>query len=159
MGITCQHGQTDFPANTLYVDCTASAVEPKPTVPVFQGDLITPQMIRIPQPAFSSALAAYVECNYETDAQKNALCGAVPLPNLLTDFPKSALGNMMNQYAWGQDKKLGQWITECRLDGFGKVIAQLTPEDTDKIAILKKLRTFSMPAAANLTKLAAQVAS
>jgi hypothetical protein len=156
-GIICQHGTTDMPAGTLYVDCTASAVEPKPTVPVYQGNLITPQMIRIPQPAFSSALAAYVECNYETDEQKNALCGAVPLPNLLTDFPKSALGNMMNQYAWGQDKKLGEWITNCRLDGFGKVIAKLTPEDTGKMAILKRLRAHSMAAGANLTKLIAEV--
>jgi NAD(P)-binding Rossmann-like domain len=148
-GIICQNGKTNFPANTLYVDCTASAVEHRPTVPVFQ-------MIRIPQPAFSSALAAYVECNYDSDEQKNAFCGAVPLPNVLTDFPKAALGNMMNQYAWSQDKKLGEWITGCRLDGFGKVIAQLTPEDTGKFAILKRLRANSMAAAGNLTKLIAE---
>jgi hypothetical protein len=154
-GIICEHGQTSFPANTLYVDCTASAVPPRANVPTFQDGLITPQMARIPQPAFSAALAAYVEANYETDAEKNALCGSIPLPNELTDFPKAALGNMMNQYAWGQDKKLGAWIANCRLDGFGKVIAQLAPEDTDKIAILKKLRKFSMPAAGNLTKLIA----
>jgi NAD(P)-binding Rossmann-like domain len=152
-GIICEHGQTAFPANTLYVDCTASAVPPRATVPVFQDGLITPQMIRIPQPAFSAALAAYVEVNYETDEQKNALCGAIPLPNALSDFPRAALGNMMNQFAWGQDKTLGAWITACRLDGFGKVIAQLTPEDTDKIAILKRLRANSMAAAGNLTKL------
>jgi hypothetical protein len=158
-GIICAGGTTSFGPNTFYVDCTASAVELRDTVPVFQEGLITPQMIRIPQPAFSSALAAYVECNYATDVEKNALCGPVPLPNLLTDFPRAALGNMMNQYAWGQDKTLSEWIKNCRLDGFGKVIAQLTPEDTAKLAILKKLRAFSMPAAANLTKLAAQVPS
>jgi hypothetical protein len=155
-GIVCSQGTTTFSPNTLYIDCTASAVEVRDSVPVFQDGLITPQMIRIPQPAFSSALAAYVECNYETDAQKNALCGPVPLPNLLADFPRAALGNMMNQYAWGQDKTLGKWIMGCRLDGFGKVIAQLSPEDGARMAILKKLRSFSMPAAANLTKLIAQ---
>ncbi len=154
-GIICENGQTSFPPNTLYVDCTASAVPPRASVPVFQEGLITPQMARVPQPAFSAALAAFVEANYETDEQKNALCGAIPLPNSLNDFPKLALGNMMNQFAWGQDKKVGAWILNCRLDGFGKVIAQLTPEDTDRIAILKKLRSFSMPAAGNLTKLIA----
>jgi hypothetical protein len=158
-GIVCEQGQTSFPANTLYVDCTASAVPPRATVPVFQDGLITPQMARIPQPAFSAALAAYVEANYESDEQKNALCGAIPLPNLLSDFPRAALGNMMNQFAWGQDKKLSAWITNCRLDGFGKVIAQLTPDDTDKIAILKRLRANSMAAAGNLTKLIGSVAS
>jgi hypothetical protein len=152
-GIVCEQGTTTFPPNTLYVDCTASAVPPRPTVPVFQDGLITPQMARVPQPAFSAALTAYVEANYENDEQKNALCGAIPLPNVLADFPRAALGNMMNQFAWGQDKKLGAWITACRLDGFGKVIAQLTPEDTDKIAILKRLRASSMAAAGNLSKL------
>jgi hypothetical protein len=151
--IVCEKGEADFPANTLYVDCTASAVAPRDPVPVFQDGLITPQMIRIPQPAFSSALAAYVECAYETDAQKNALCGPIRLPNLLSDFPAAALGNMMNQFAWGQDKALSQWIRECRLDGFGKVIAALDPNDDNKKAILKKMRTHAMAAAANLTKL------
>ncbi len=155
LGIVCERGTNDMPAGTLYVDCTASAVELRPSVPVYQDGLITPQMIRIPQPAFSSALAAYVECNYETDDQKNALCGPVPLPNLLTDFPRAALGNMMNQFAWGQDKILSNWIKECRLDGFGKVVAALDPADTAKIAILKKMRAFAMPAAANLNKLIA----
>jgi NAD(P)-binding Rossmann-like domain len=156
-GVICEHGETAFPTNTLYVDCTASAVPPRATVPVFQDGLVTPQMIRIPQPAFSAALAAYVEANYDNDEQKNALCGAIPLPNQLSDFPRAALGNMMNQFAWGQDKKLGAWIQACRLDGFGKVIAQLTPEDTDKIAILKRLRSHSMAAAGNLTKLIGSV--
>jgi hypothetical protein len=158
-GIVCTQGTASFPANTLYVDCTASAVELREPVPVFQDGLITPQMIRIPQPAFSSALSAYVECNYETDAQKNALCGAIPLPNLLTDFPRSALGNMMNQFAWGQDRTLSKWISNCRLDGFGKVVAAIDPEDTTKRDILKRLRANAMPAAGNLTKLIAGVSS
>jgi hypothetical protein len=152
-GIVCERGSTSFPANTLYVDCTASAVPPRDPVPVFQDGLITPQMVRIPQPAFSAALIAYVEANYEADAHKNSLCGAIPLPHRLSDFPRAALGNMMNQFAWGQDKTLSAWIANCRLDGFAKVIAQVSPEDTDKITILKRLRANAMPAAANLTKL------
>jgi hypothetical protein len=48
---------------------------------------------------------------------------------------------------------LREWIRESRLDGFGKVIAAVDPTDMKKVAILKKFRSFSMPAAANLTKL------
>jgi hypothetical protein len=120
---------------------------------VFQGDLIVPQMIRIPQPAFSAALVAYVEANYEDDATKNGLCGPVPLPRTLELYPGAVLGNMMNQLAWSRDPGLRDWIRESRLDGFGKVIAGVDPADEARVAILRKLRSFAMPAAANLTKL------
>lgn len=146
-------GEEHFGKDTLFIDCSATAVEDSPAVPVYQGDLIVPQMIRIPQPAFSAALAAYVEANYEDDATKNGLCGSVPLPRTLDMYPRAVLGNMMNQMAWGQDPKLRDWIRESRLDGFGKVIAAISPEDSARMAVLKKFRQFAMPAAANLTKL------
>jgi hypothetical protein len=151
--VLLEGGQEAFGEGTLFIDCSATAVEDRPAVPVFQGDLIIPQMIRLPQPAFSAALTAYVEANYEDDTTKNGLCGSIPLPRTLDLYPRAVLGNMMNQLAWSQDPKLREWIRESRLDGFGKVIAAVDPTDMKKVAILKKFRTFSMPAAANLTKL------
>ncbi|WP_395776734.1 NAD(P)-binding protein [Aquidulcibacter sp.] len=151
--VVLEGGKETFDEGTLFIDCSASAVEDRPAVPVFQGDLIVPQMIRLPQPAFSAALTAYVEANYEDDTTKNGLCGSIPLPRTLDLYPRAVLGNMMNQLAWSQDPKLREWIRESRLDGFGKVIAAVDPTDMAKVAILKKFRSFSMPAAANLTKL------
>lgn len=151
--VVLEGGQEAFGEGTLFIDCSATAVEDRPAVPVFQGDLIIPQMIRLPQPAFSAALTAYVEANCEDDTTKNGLCGSIPLPRTLDLYPRAVLGNMMNQLAWSQDPKLREWIRESRLDGFGKVIAAVDPTDMKKVAILKKFRTFSMPAAANLTKL------
>ncbi len=151
--VVLEGGQEAFGEGTLFIDCSATAVEDRPAVPVFQGDLIVPQMIRLPQPAFSAALTAYVEANYEDDTTKNGLCGSIPLPRTLDLYPRAVLGNMMNQLAWSQDPKLREWIRESRLDGFGKVIAAVDPTDMEKVAILKKFRSFSMPAAANLTKL------
>jgi hypothetical protein len=151
--VVLEGGQEAFGEGTLFIDCSATAVEDRPAVPVFQGDLIVPQMIRLPQPAFSAALTAYVEANYEDDTTKNGLCGSIPLPRTLDLYPRAVLGNMMNQLAWSQDPKLREWIRESRLDGFGKVIAAVDPTDMKKVAILKKFRSFSMPAAANLTKL------
>ncbi|MFN8732910.1 MAG: NAD(P)-binding protein [Hyphomonadaceae bacterium] len=151
--VVLEGGQEAFGEGTLFIDCSATAVEDRPAVPVFQGDLIVPQMIRLPQPAFSAALTAYVEANYEDDITKNGLCGSIPLPRTLDLYPRSVLGNMMNQLAWSRDPKLREWIRESRLDGFGKVIAAVDPTDMKKVAILKKFRSFSMPAAANLTKL------
>ncbi len=151
--VVLEGGQEAFGAGTLFIDCSATAVEDRPAVPVFQSDLIIPQMIRLPQPAFSAALTAYVEANYEDDTTKNGLCGSIHLPRTLDLYPRAVLGNMMNQLAWSQDPKLREWIRESRLDGFGKVIAAVDPTDMKKVAILKKFRSFSMPAAANLTKL------
>jgi hypothetical protein len=86
--VTLDEGNVNLPDNTLYIDCTASAVEKRPAVPIFQGDLITAQLVRVPQPAFSAALVAYVEANYEGDEAKNKLCATVPFPNNLDEYPR-----------------------------------------------------------------------
>ena len=146
-------GRVAVAADTLFIDCTASAVEPRPMQPMFQGDRIVPQLVRLPQPAFSAALVAYVEAHYEDDAQKNALCGTVPFPHTLEDYPRALMANMRNQFQWGQDKPLRKWIREARLDGFGKLIAGVDPQDAEKQAIMQRLKTQSMAAMTNLQRL------
>jgi hypothetical protein len=154
-GMTLDGGQVQMPAGTLYIDCTASAVDPRPTVPMFQDGLITPQLVRVPQPAFSAALVAWVEAHYEDDETKNRLCAPVPFPHNLSDYPRTNVVNMMNQVAWMQDKALSRWIRDSRLDGFGKVIVAVDPTDADKMALLGRLRGNAMAAVANLHRLAA----
>lgn len=68
-----KEGDYPMPAETLYIDCTATAVERRPVVPQFQDGLITLQMIRVPQPAFSAALSAFLEVTYDDDETKNRL--------------------------------------------------------------------------------------
>jgi hypothetical protein len=154
-GLTLDQGEHALPADALYIDCTASAVDERPLKPIFDGALITPQLVRVPQPAFSAALIAYVEANYATDEEKNKLCRPVPFAHKMEGYLQTNIANMLNQIAWMQDKKLGQWIRHSRLDGFGKVIAAIDPADTEKIALLGKMRSFSQPALANLMRLAA----
>ena len=60
---------------------------------------------------------------------------------------------MMNQFAWSQDKALRQWMRESRLDGFGKMVAEVDKLDADKQAILARLRSNAMAAMANMPKL------
>jgi hypothetical protein len=60
---------------------------------------------------------------------------------------------MTNQVAWGRDKPLTAWIRNCRLDGFGKVIAGVAPDDTEKLAVLGELRTWGIKASENLGRL------
>ena len=148
-----ERGQVPVAAGTLFIDCTASAVEQRPLQPIFQGDRMVLQVCRLPQPAFSAALAAYVEAHYEGDDAKNRLCGTVPFPHTLDDYPRAMLAHLRNQYQWGQDKELRQWIRASRLDGFGKLMTGIDPQDAEKLAIMARLKEQAPAAMANLYKL------
>jgi hypothetical protein len=149
-------GEVATAEDALYIDCTATAVERRPVVPQFQGDHITLQMIRVPQPAFSAALTAYIEANFEDDATKNSLGQPVPLPDGIDTYARANLVNMMNQFQWTQQPELQEWLIKARLDGFGKTIAAIAPDDTEKQDLLKQFRDNAQAAIANLPKLIAQ---
>lgn len=153
--ITLDGGAVPVEPGTVFIDCSASAVTIRPAIPVFQGDMITPQMIRMPQPAFSAALTAFIEVHFPDDNAKNALCRTVPFPETLQDYPMCNIVNMLNQMAWSHDKALRSWIRDCRLDGFGKVIAAIGPDDAEKQAVLASFRNNAMAAMGNLQRLAA----
>ncbi|MCA0215682.1 MAG: NAD(P)-binding protein [Proteobacteria bacterium] len=138
---------------TLFIDCTASAVEPRPMQPIFQGGQIVLQLVRAPLPTFSAALTAYVEAHYPDDAVKNNLCQTVPFPNGVEGYPASVAVSMANQFKWSQDKALRQWVRNSRLDGFGKLIAEVDPADTEKLAILARFKQCAMAAMGNMPRL------
>jgi len=126
-------------------------------VPIFQGNVITPQPIRAYQPAFSASMIAYVEANYDSDEEKNRLCAHVPLPNQDVDFIPMTLAMMMNQFNWSQDANLRAWIRDNRLDGFSKSIASIDKNDTEKMDIMKRIRDNAFPAVEKLQKFAASL--
>lgn len=140
--------------DTLFVDCTASAVEPRPVQPVFQGDRIVLQMLRLPQPAFSAALIAYVESHYEDEVQRNTLCGPVTFPHTLDQYASAVMATMWNQFHWGQDQILRRWIRSNRLDGFGHLVAGADRQDKHKQAVLTRYREQAIAAMGNLPLLA-----
>jgi hypothetical protein len=59
--ILLEHGSLEGAPDALYVDCTARAVGERPTVPVFNGNRITIQMVRAGLICFSSAFIAHIE--------------------------------------------------------------------------------------------------
>jgi len=149
-------GRIDVAPDTLFIDCTASAVEPRPPQDVFQGRKIVPQLVRAPLVAFSAAMTAYVEAHYDDDVHKNRLCASVPFPHTLAAYPRTVMANMTNQFHWGQDKALREWIRASRLDGFGKLIASVDKQDTEKQAVIARVKEQAAAAMANLPKLMAQ---
>lgn len=156
--IELDQGSEPAAADALYIDCTASAVEVRAPVPIFQGDRIVPQLVRVPQPCFSAALIAFVEAHYPDDAAKNALCRTVPFPHDLTSYCTTNIVNLMNQGAWFGDERLGTWIRQSRLDGFGKIAASVDRSDSARVAVLQQLRQMGPLAVQNLMRLASAVA-
>lgn len=151
--IEFQKGALPVKENTLFVDCSARPIDDLPDdVPIFAGNVITPQMVRSYQPVFSAALAAHIELNYEGDDEKNRLCAVVPPPEADTDFAHFTAIALTNQYNWSQDAELSQWILKNRLDGFSKMTKTAEGNDA-KIAVLKRMRSHGVAAVMNLIKL------
>jgi len=134
--------------NTLFIDCSASAVPPRPNVPVFDNNLITVQTVRTVQPAFSAAFIAHIEATYADEEKKNKICSVVPLPDLYTDWIKVTYTNMINQFVWGKESGIRDWLRQSRLDGFTDMVRQTKPYHLRRMLILKKLRDNARPAMA-----------
>ena len=159
--IVLAEGEIKVGENHVHVDCSASLERSfghKQPVRIFDGNCITPQMIRAYQPAFSASMAAYIEVNYKDEAEKNRLCSLVPLPNNDVDFIPMTLAMMMNQLNWTQDKSLRQWIKNNRLDGFTKLISSVDQDDHKKVDILRRIQSNAMPAIAKLQQFNVELA-
>jgi hypothetical protein len=147
-------GEVPVAPGTLFIDCSASAVDMAPTQPIFQDGRIVLQLVRLPAVCFSAALIAHVEAQGGDDHTKNALCRPVPFPHGPQDYARSLLVHMGNQFQWGQDKGLRDWIRHSRLDGYGRLMTGIGPDDTEKLAIVARLREHTKAAAVNLQQLA-----
>lgn len=154
--LVLEHGREAMDGNTLYINCTASAVVPRAVEPVFQPGRIVPQLLRAPLVTFSAAVCAYIEAHYGDDSLKNQLCTPVPFPRSVGGFIQSTMVSLANQMRWNQDKTLRNWMRESRLDGFGKMTASVDPGDAEKLAILGALRQQMAAAVGNANKLMAR---
>lgn len=156
--IVLDGGEIPTTPGHVHVDCSATALpwdlEDKP---VFDGDVITPQMVRAYQPVFSASFIAHIEATYDDEAKKNELCGVVPLPNTIVDYLRLTRAGMMNQYLWGLEPGLSEWLVDNRLDGFSRMIAAIGPDDAAERAVMKRLRDAAFPAVARLDELLAEV--
>ncbi len=143
---------------TLFVDCSACAVGNSEETTVFQGDTIFLQTVRTVQPVFSAAFIAHIELTRDTEEEKNRLCQVVPLPNHATDWIRMHNAFMMNQYNWSQEKDLRAWMRDNRLDGYSQLASNIQEEETEKLAIMKRLRDNAVPSVMKLQEYLAELA-
>jgi hypothetical protein len=156
--IVLQQGTIPTSPEFLHVDCSASAITNLKVKPIFADNLITPQTVRSYQPVFSAAFIAHIELNYPEEV-KNKICNVVPLPNHDIDWLRVTAAFMMNQHLWSQDKALGEWLANNRLDGFRKLVRSVKESDHVKMALLNRIRENSQPAMMKLQQYLAQVQS
>jgi hypothetical protein len=142
---------------TLYVDCSAGAIQHPPKVPVFDGDRINLLMVRTCQPLFSAALIAFVESHVEDPVEQNALCQVVPSPEQPLDWLRMWAVNLANGGRWAQNPKLSSWLSRCRLNFLAPMMRGVQKDDTAKFERLKVMGAKSREAAAGLPALMAQV--
>ena len=140
----------------LFVDCSATAAQLRPVIPVFTGNRITPQFVRAFQPTFSAAFIAHVESTIESEAEKNQLCTVVPLPDKPITWLTMQGVNMGNQFRWNSNKDLGRWVLQSRLDGFSATSRAISKDDDEKMAVLMRFRNAAMAAALKIPVLVAK---
>ncbi|WP_326538824.1 NAD(P)-binding protein [Pseudorhodoferax sp.] len=151
--VVLEQGELPVAPDTLFIDCTASALTHRPPQPIFQDGRIVLQVVRMPLPTFSAAITGWVEAHGADDAHKNRLLAPVPFPRTPADYPRTVLANMQNQFQWGQDKALREWMRASRLDGFGKLMASAGRDEADKQAVLARYKAAAVAAMANLPRL------
>jgi len=142
----------------IFVDCSANALSHAEIKPVFFGNTITPQPVRGAQIVFSAAFIAHVEVTYSDEQQKNEICQVVPLPNHDTDWIKMLAGTMRNQQNWRKDPELTKWLYHNRLDGFSHLVSNISEDDEETQAILKRFRDSIKLAVIKLNKFAEELA-
>ncbi|MEM9039696.1 MAG: NAD(P)-binding protein [Actinomycetota bacterium] len=141
----------------LFVDCSARAIPALEPRTIFEPDVIRPQTVRGYQPAFSASFVAHIEVTRDSLDEKNRLCQVVPLPNHDVDYIRLTLAAMTNQYHWGLEPDLSDWIASNRLDGFSATMRDAPRDDEAKQEILARLRTNVFPAAQKLAEFAAEL--
>ncbi len=133
-------------SDAIHVDCSASGISDTEIVPVFNGNTITLQCVMAYQTVASAAFIAHIEATYDDERKKNELCQVVPLPNHDTDWIKNLANNLRNKYIWNQDPDIRNWLYNSRLDGFTKLIADVSPDDKEKQTVLKRMHGNIKPA-------------
>lgn len=153
--IVLDQGALEADPDTLYIDCSASAIQPPPQLPVFDGERINLFMVRFCQPLFSAALIAFVESHVEGNDARNALCAAVPSPERPHDWMRMWAVSLLNASRWREHPALRAWLATCRLNSQAVQVRDVLPDDRLRMALLKQAGSQAGLAAQRLPALMA----
>ncbi len=156
--IVLDRGSVAAKLDTLYIDCSASAIVIPPPLPVFDAERINLFMLRTCQPLFSAAVVAWVESHVVEPIEKNALCAIVPSPERPIDWLRMWAVTIRNMGRWRQHAALSAWLMQCRLNAVAIYMRGVQPDDTERLALAHAAGAQAGPAAARLPVLLATAA-
>lgn len=139
----------------LYVDCTANGLGSTPKSAVFEGATVRLLPLGWCQTTLSAAIIGYVECHVESDADKNALCGVVPYPEVPMDWLRLWAGAAKNRQRWTAHPGLASWLTRARLDT-RRLLHAIGKDEVAKRAAVERYHASVGPAMERLPRLLLQ---
>ena len=152
-----ERGELPSLPETLYVDCTARALDhaahAAAAQSVFEDGMVRLHMIRTWQPTFSAALIGHIEATLADDDAKRQLCRPTHMTDTVEDYLQVMSVNMRNQAAWNALPELRNWIRTCRLDAYGETIAKVAKDDAPRREVLARLAAATGPALENMQRL------
>lgn len=135
----------------VHVDCTASALTPRPARPIFDDGLITPQSIRFGLTCFNAAITAYVEATRSNRAEKNRLCPPCALPSDARDWIAVRLNAMQAEAIWSQEPDISNFVYASRLNILRGLDAR--KDDPQLQEAMSMIALHRLPAIENLRRL------
>jgi hypothetical protein len=153
--IVLEGGPVEVPRNTLFVDCSASAL-PKTGLDrdsVFGDGRIDLHVLRFPFVGFSVALTAFIEARIEDEATRRSMGRVVPATDTVEDWMDRFVANADNQAAWSRDARIGAWMARSRLDPLGTMMRSIPAEDRTALALRGRMRELSAAVIANFRRL------
>jgi hypothetical protein len=153
--VVLERGTIPTNSDCLHIDCSATGIPARACRPIFDGDRITLQWVRLAQPTFSWSLIGHVEATFQDEAEKNRICTPIPPPDEPKDWLRMMAIELSNQLTWSKIPEIREWQTKSRLDPFTARIRSLKGTDVEPAAHLQRYGKYVGPAARKLPQLLA----
>lgn len=142
----------DVTPGGLFIDCTAhgGATLDADQRRVFDGETINLFMVRPFQPLFSAALIGHMEAIGLDEATRQSCTAITNFHDTPAEYLDVQRVGFLNQAAWNRIPGLRDWIDGCSLNAARHLMAGLTPQDQDKMAILERLGPLTKAAIGNI---------
>ena len=152
--LVLQRGEVAAANDCTYVDCSAVGLTAKPQVPVFAGDRITLQYVRLLRPCLSASIIGWLEAHLPSDDAKNALAEPVPGPGVPDDWVRMTAISLRNQGKAAALPDMMAWLAGNRLDPGTRLLGRAAG-DPAHAAAMARLRAAQQAAVAALPRMLA----